>query len=994
MGQASSAKQLLTNYNKEQYETFIITNDSELVLPVVSSVPGIGASKRYDRYNQIISHSDTPQHIKFITKNNQPHGFVWQTTVANLKQGVRWGIINTHSITSKVVSALGQYRIVAHERIAKGMISNTQRMKLKMLDLYQDRFEALEDLESLVNSDKSISEYEVVLQNYLEKLQTLQTNCAAYFPDYEKLPQLHQDLQNKIKTDLQNDITRTQAYIASLTVKNDLRSFNRARGTHSILEFVKQQMVYGLYEFQGLNQDITYNGERDFALTRGEMNDFIEDARKIIDDNQTDLRNTVTKKQHGLFGPNSEELFSYNFADDNLSTARERQVLLAVSFIEGWDKVDYNNLSVHSEFGSETLEVITATKWKNHRTLTALFKSVGYFVLNFIQSVVVPTRPWEEESWDNKDFHLYAAELRALTKANEPMWQKPVKLFKQIGYALYDVFKGIRDFGAQLSIKMPEDIINDWHSCDGLHDLTTTLTAADAEIAAVSQIEKERLETILEQCEFNKYKRVLSVPVSELAHVEYPLTAGEHNDILSSMAQGLNGFAAVFSHNLYAKDPIGGLVFTAAYAVGAGAIYLPNLTASVFGSAYVNWFTNFGYTLGSSPLAAVIGAGSTQAQAFATGWDSLINGPSGIAMDAFYKIGEDPLTIAAYLATAGFVGHLLVNGIAGHPIPWLSEFLKEDMGTVPEASEPFIGGKFLLGIYEAFIRYKHIHDHYPKLSAKLVKEAAELKNNDEYKQKAEQFILAAWLSKNAKNLQKLQSSQKFALSQLIKALFPKEQSNSLHKLLYPQAQQTIAFQIFSIPLSYIPMFLRMLSALVMAPIAWVLNKPQPLAPVNNAAQCLFNKIAKDLSRIVYFLTLSAYFFYTGLVTVPRAAVFTGIMFIGRITGIFNTNSGHALHRFVAAINTGFRTVVEWFYPTRILKSVESASPVHTIIEIDSSFKKIVEHLRHLEEDSESDSDESEYSSTNSQDPADDETEKAIEINAALVEVSSLSYTKR
>ena len=133
----------------------MLNNDKKLTLPQLSSVPGIGVSKRKNVYKKNISHPDSTQHIAFITKNNEPHGFLWRTTPQQIKKAVRWGIINTQSITGKAISALGNYRTVAHKRIAKGMMSNSQAVKLKLLDIYQERFEALQTIESLVNKDNN-----------------------------------------------------------------------------------------------------------------------------------------------------------------------------------------------------------------------------------------------------------------------------------------------------------------------------------------------------------------------------------------------------------------------------------------------------------------------------------------------------------------------------------------------------------------------------------------------------------------------------------------------------------------------------------------------------------------------------------------------------------------------------------------------------------------------------------------------------------------------
>ncbi|BCA94871.1 hypothetical protein TUM19329_12320 [Legionella antarctica] len=948
MSGAHSAKKLFYRYNKNQYRLFTLNSDEVLKLTAVSSVPGVGASQRSDVYRKKIINPGNDQypgnahHVKFITKNDQAHSFIWQTSAKKLKNAVRWGILKPHSITSKVISALGNYRVIAHERIAKGMISNSQAVKLKLLDLYQDRFEALQSLESMVNKDNSLVEYESEFESYLEKLDHIKANLATYVLDVLNQGGLDQTTIEQLKKDLETDIERTNSYLDSLRNSPNLSNYNEARGHKSILEFVKNQMMHGLYELQGINQDLTYSTKRAFALTRGELNDFIEDARKEIEDQQADMRNAVTENHHGLFSKECDTLFSYDFSRDGLSSKREREVLLAISFIEGWDKVDTESLTISNQSGSESLDVINATRWKNHRNFTTFAKSMGFYLLNFFKSILLPTKTWEEEAWTNQNFHLFATTLREHVTPNEPMWQKPIRLFKQIGYALVDVYNGVRDFGSELAFKMPEDMLNDWDSCNELPTLKEVFEESEKEIAAIKSIEDERLKTILNRCNISSSIGIASTPNSKLATVEYALTAGEQNDILTVMARGLNEFASVFSHNIYAKDPVAGLVFTAAFAVGAGAIYLPTATSAVFGSAYVNWFTHFGYSVGSSKIAAVISGGSTQAQLFATGWDGLMHGPSGLATNALYQLGEDPLTVGTYLATATLVGYVLVNGIAGYPIPIVSDFLKEDLGTSPESSYPFIGAKIAVLLYEALLIHKEGHHSQPEFLFELIEKARSLRSEDPEQQKIiDRFILASWISMNTDTIPKLNEKLRFDISRQIDALFDQEQSKSLYKILYPEPHHSIAYQLFAIPLSYIPAVLRFTASFVLCAFALGSGKNHPFEPIKRASIALFEKITRDLSRLLVFSTHLLYLVYTGLSVLVKPPAYVLGMILGRVTALFDVKSGHALHGAFASVHSFFKSIGEFFYPNQILKASVIAHPTHTIHEAEGSYKKLL-----------------------------------------------------
>jgi hypothetical protein len=948
MSGANNAKLLIVGYNHAHYREFTLNSDETLSLPEVSSVPWVGASKRRDIYKKTKSHPDSLHHVKFITKNDDPHAFLWQTNAEKLKNAARWGIVKTHSITGKVIGTLGQYRIAAHTRVAKGLESNSQAVKLKLLDVFQDRFEALEGIESLSNKNNTADEYSEAIAFYTAKLKAIQMRLDTDFANINSSGFDKTSLE-QIKGDIDADIKRASSYYASLKDEASLRAHNRTRGQHSVMEFVKEQMIHGLYELQGINQDISYSNQRTFALTRGEFNDFIEDARKDIDDHQADLRNAVTAKHHGLYSADNNALLTYDFSADELTPAREREVLLAVSFIEGWDTLtsgkDERPSVVSNASGEETLVVIAATKWRTHRNLIARLKSFGFYLLTIAKGIFISTKPWDEEAWSNNDFHLVAKDLRARARPNEPIWRKPVQFFKQIGRAAVDIVNGVYNFGAELVIRMPVEVVNDWQSSQKLSfSLKETLDTASLAVKKISDFEEARLAYVLNKCGY-KANQTISESTSKLATVEYALTAGEQNDILTAMVRGLNGFGSFFSHELYAKDPVAGLLFTMAYLVGAGAIYMPGYTSSVFGSGYVNWFSNFSYSMGSSKLAAAVAGGSSQGEIFAVGWDSVAHGPSGMVMNALYQAGEDPLTSGAYFFAAYGLGYLLVNGIAGHPIPWLSEHLKADLGSAPEAGYPIIGAKFAVMGYESLMIEHPENTHQLELSVhghELDKLFSQLSDAD--KRAIDRFILVHWLSANADVLPKLESKQLVAISRQINALCSKEESESLNKLMHPQTPASIAFQLFYIPLSYIPAVLRVGLSVILSLAALVVGNPHPFEPFKKAATYLKDHVKKDLSRLLVFATFAIYIPYTIATTFIKMPAYVATMAIGRIAGLFNAKPAHFIHRFFASVHAMARSVGEFLYPARALKDVTVAHPNHTITDVEASYVKLMKQI--------------------------------------------------
>ncbi|MFT4059720.1 MAG: hypothetical protein QM652_09245 [Legionella sp.] len=939
MMRTASAKQLLDEYFRKRYNEFILNADEQLSLPALSLIPWITTGNRDDVYKKNQSRPNE-HHIKFITKNDKPYSFAWQTNAAKLKEGVRWGIVRSQSITSNVISTLGQYRIIAHERAIKGFVSNSQAVKLKLIDLFQDRFEALQALESLANKNTTHQEYKSALKQYIHELTQIESQLHHYFDDVDCGGFNAQSLV-QIKADIAADIKRAQAYLLSISSNDDLRAFNRSRGRNSVLEFVKQQMMHGLYELQGINQDMTFSRKRFFALTRGELNDCIEDARKVIDDHEADARNVTTDKHHGIYSKNPDELFTYDFSHDSLPSARQQQVLTAISFIEGWDVLTHTRNkqpTMSNGIKEEELQVYAATRWRTHRSSTAALKSLGSFVLNILKSMFVPTRLWLEEDWNDKEFHLNAALLHQHVQSNEPMWKKPVYFIIQVAYAIMDVFKGVRDSGVKLVVELPEDIGDDWEATKCLPNLDETLTSITTTVNVINHKEERLLREILVQ-----YHDQLLVPLtqetSHLAHVEYDLSAGEFNDILNSIARGITSFGTVFSHNIYAKDPVGGLIFSATYSLGVAMIYSPDFCSSFLGQSFVSSCNNMFYSMSASPVGAAVTGGSSLAEFATVLWDGVMHGPTGMGANTFYQLGEDPLTVGAYCASAYALGYFMANGVMGHKIPWLTDELKKDLGADPSTGYPLIGAKMAIATYEVLMT----HTSVPYEAPHLMNEKHPLA--EDARHEILRFKLVNWLARNAKTLPKLPGRQQFALERQMDALFTKEESKSLKKLLYPENHSSIAFQFFAIPLAYVPVVLRVLASPLVSFAAWFNQNSHPTAPMHRSFDLLMDHLKKDFMRLAMVTTKLVFLTYTGVATFVKLFAYLCSMAIGRVAGLFDNKPAHALHRVFAMVHTTMRSMGEFFYPARAMKDSTVAHPTDTMIKTQSSYDTLLDQLK-------------------------------------------------
>ena len=929
---ADGIKKLLADDNYARYRAYMLNAEPELRLPSISNAPGIAVSRRMDIYKKTVEKNQEAEQcsVKFITKNNEPYAFVWETTAKKLKEATCWGIIKPESMTGKVIYHLGKYRVIAYDRVSKGMMSNSHVVKLKLVDLYQARFKALEALESLVNKENGLDDFNQTFAAYIAELESIK---AQLDQDFRALPRTGFDTDTilQIKNDIDADIQRTRVYQAGLAKATSLSAYCSARGPRSIMVFVKEQMLHGLYELQGINEDMTYSRKRYFALTRGELNDLIEDARKDIDQHQVDIHNSVTEKHHGIYGLDDEPRY-YEFPVAQLSRVQERETLLAISFIEGWDKLAVNTVSntgtVQNRHGEERLDTIAATKWKTHRHGIAFFKSMGFYLLNMIAGIFVSTKPWEEHTWIGSSFNLVAAQLWRHIAPKGPLWKKPYEFFKKAAYILVDLCIGVKDTGQSLGIHLFEDVVNDWRSTQDLEDLAQTLQGIGLAIQNISAVEQSRLETIFTTLQLQPTP-LENLSYDQFATVDYLLTGGDHSDILTVVAKGLDNFGSVFYHN-FAKNPVQGVLFTAGYAIGAGAIFLPTMTASAFGPNYVKWFTDFAYSMASAPMSAMIAGASIQGHFVASSWELLTQGPNGRVMKTVYNIGEDPISSAAYVVAAYGLGHVLLNVVAPYKIPVISQYLEAELGTNRRLCKLVAGGK-----YGAFVG--------DALNPKQLPDGSRIDNTAvQVQQNNDQIKLLSFLLTNASMLTKLEAKQRFMLSRQIDNLFrDTKDRESLKKLIYPEIQYSVAYNLLRLPLYYPVAALRIVVSVLFSFLALVKCSKHPLEPVHRAITAMQEQMKKNFSHLMVAAAHFTYFGYVVPATVVKMAMSLATMAITRVVGLFNGKPAHALHRLMAASHVFFRSLGEYLYPSSLVKDIGSAHPIHTARKIETSYGLMV-----------------------------------------------------
>lgn len=939
----SSRKKLLKDFIAHRWEQFIHDDDEQMVLPEISNFPGKAASSKLSTYKKICIGDKASSHVKIITKNKDHEAFIWKTTPQKLSEATRWGVIHTESITSKVIGALGQYRVAAHETIAKGMISNTHATKMALLDLYQDRFEKLQPLESLINQKQSLADIVAALRTYAIHLEEIRDSISERFADTD-IDTLSPKAVTRMQADMNADLKRVADLLKRINKYKNVEDLTRARGVFSILEFVKSQMLINLYELQGTNQDISFSTKRRFALTRGKLNDYIEDARAEINDHQPDLHNVVNAKHHGHYSNNHNQVI-YDFSKDHMTADEQRKAMLAISFIEGWDRL--NGHKLESPYGSVDLQQIYATRWQVSRNFRAFMRKIGIKLLNLLKSFVISTKPWQEDAWPyqpgGNQFHLVTNELHDHSKPNKPIWHTPVAIFRRIIRGFKDMLYGVYNSGKEL-IKTPIELVTDWHSTKALPPLEYVMQDANQLFNRIHEVEKHRLNSMLAEVASKKKIDVETLyrkdknpeaDLAPIAHQDYLLTAGDTNDILNSLVRGMHEVSHFFTRTLFAKNPVAGCVFVAAYGVAGATILVPQYV-SALGSQFLAWQAKFGAVMAGSKFSSAISVASIEGQVMALAADGMMHGPTGWMGGILDEFAKNPLQIVTIGGIAYATGYIL----AETGIPVIGDILREETRGNP-MNLTVLGGKSILASYALFHKnkpYKFVETEFSVNGNEVKQFPLVWELNKEF---IERFQFVKWLSENYKMLPKLPAEMRCNIERHIDRLFEREEAKSLYKLIRHEKSRSIAFQLFYIPLSYIPSLLRIIASFFVSAMALIARQPHPAQPIRNAFFALGMQTSKDLSRLAFFLTELKRFVVSFVSSMIKMVAFTIEMGVARIASLFNQHPGHAVHRFFAHMHLGLRKLGEILYPTPAAKHIATANPKSTVNQYEASYRKIL-----------------------------------------------------
>lgn len=922
-------KTIYSRYYSQKVSEFLLSDKTDLELSKPGSMPW---HQPYLKEKDIFEKDCTFDKIQFVSKNKVSDTILWKTTPEKLRQGVRWGIVRAESITGKVISTLGKYRLQAHKRISKGTISRLQSLKLNLLDVYQTCIEALQPLESLVNSDSSVSHYQTKFKEYIAHLRVMQNEL-----DNSPLPTLankqhYRTLIQKVKSSIDNDIKRAEFFLADIEDQQSTKASNRAKGEASIVEFVKRQMHFQLSSLDGLNQDIAFGKK---ALTRGKLSVAVANAHKCIDDHMPDMRNAVTAKHHGNYASheNQDKDIIYDFNLRYCPPSDERNALLAVSFIEGWDTLNdlQKKPTVSNQHGKADLKKITSTFWNTHRHFG---RYLWEYTKNWFKGIFFETPPWQDGV--NDDFKLHAHTLMGRARLDYPLWKRTWHYFQYINYLTTEFIFGMYRFTKDFIFNFPQNIKEDWHSTNAVLSPDIVMKRAQAEVDYIEEKESSLLTKVLIESEQEKIPDIPRQDLYALARPEFQLSNGELQDFINVCIKNFGGFSGQITHEIFNKDPLGGMLFLAAFLAGSGILALP-------GGGHKLLLAKTTKLFGTGSITETVFAGLTKAQMTHFLYDGMVKGPSSYAADYIASILNDPLPNAIGMASSYALGYVM----SSIPEPKKNKFLPTE----------FIGGelfKYPIGLQfgpsgVTFVLSDKTTQYHAVDIAYNGEEFQNIKTRHLSSQDLItlgklrlQFQLVQLLNINASKLLQLSLETRFELCRVIdNAHFTPNQAKSLKKMLYPEESKSSGYHFFAVPLMYIPAIARAFVSIFIYPLAFLYERPNYKAPLKRAFGDLFAKINTDIYRLEAACSslLSITF---DIVTSPIiATLFVCNFIIARLCSLVNIHPGHTIYKAFAAFHDFYRDMCGFLTPVRWIKSVHVADAVHTNMVVVETYARVL-----------------------------------------------------
>ena len=889
--QKSLAKSLQAN----QIKTFKLGQKTSLHVAAISKVPGVLYSNKIHQYTKEEVSLSNAGAVHFIQKDNESEGFVWHAPEPALKQALRYGLIPVEAPTAKAIAALGIYKQhILTRAYEKGIISNKYQQKEALVTLAQDNLTALQGLERLVNTFNANADLcaektriDAVINETLKAINQLKINSGntlASLTEYDKAAIAK--IENFYNAQI-NSLRQLQSGIQTANA-NQLRKMLKPTGVNSLLVMVKTESIAILVKIQELNQNITYSRQAR-AFMRGDLNNAIEDALKVLRDYDADPHNPILAEHQGYYlqDPTTNTI-AIDFSHLSNNETKTNQTLRAIIEISG-EGIQVVDKKEGYRLNNQPLKTTRFTKWTTNAKFGFMPKRITTAIINIITGAIVGLVFDLPFGFLTSLFSLgqykmpsLASKLSMSLDTGAPKNTHASELIKRLSFknlsagvilgqklssfirdTVLDVGRGIWQSTKNFQFKGFDELISDfktgaWESYNN-HEDELAEALSKLKILTHTKTAFERRITEKEAILINQHKKTplhhthpITCTSSAIALPPYSLNSGEWDDISNASIHGAISVSETFIHNIHAKHPFVGLIFSTTYVLGGLTVLAPGLLS------YLSQYTAFSQIVGNlmaqGTNSAAIASGFTQAKILAALFEAIMHGGDSWIATGAKQFEKNPANTLVYTALAVGLGYGLAN--YAH-IPGLSAYIQEDTGNVPEIGWAFAGGKIgflLMELLESKEKEEQSNKNFliTELKQELYKiipnaTQEEIENfSAELLQHTHQFIrrltFLHCLEENKALLPDLDNKTKRNLLFISRELFKTLDSRSarlrsMKETLYPQLGKSIFARTITLITDYIPLLTRCL----LSPLSASL---QPWGDLND-------KVIKDTARIAH-----------------------------------------------------------------------------------------------------------------------------------------------
>ncbi|WED42077.1 hypothetical protein [Legionella cardiaca] len=701
----------------------------------------------------LYSNSTTHAKLSVINQDKQYQTLVYVTTPQKLKEALRNGVFDAHSIQdplAKMIAEIGSYKRIVFERSTELQVAVTKNQeRLAVADLTQTLIEILQPLNQCINNYAAGKTPEENLRNILDKTKQLDKeieniinankahneepyltlmSCAATL---RKQTQQYRQLLTAMKNPSEEQV---KAILGSYGTRDNLLKYFLQQQ----INVITQSAIDANYAVTGLYQDAS-------GLSQALLN--AQFTGEAFSSQRVDYHNAISK-EHGLDFSAKEknglvavDLAEYGFQPKS-SVELAKRVALIQQIEEG--KKLYNDTD-------DTVRLVNFSGKKGTIPGSTAAKKVGFIAVNFMLDIgttvldlaysvyaasvwlinlglriadrtpfKIPPFPSERsvfQKWDIAEDAYSKLDATQALFGNNALTQINnsgifVKAFQFIGTQLINLtIKPLVEVVKGLTVNIWDGIKNIYYdvtigrkpiSDNEIGRLLHSRLQINAEITEQDQ---QAVEMLLQKNNIS-YDSVKFEEVGE-AGVDYQLNPDKPEDLVSWASNDfIKGMVEVFSQEIYRAHPLGGLAFTLA-ATTATPMLMP------FAAKYA--FLHFIYTKLNIPIAkSLVGETHGFMSAFSTAMiegkaafflTDLTNGKESILVRGVELLFENPV-LAGLIGTAAIgLGYEIAFKAN---IPWLSEEIASEAG---HASFPYLelglsGAKLAAIVIESGIRYE------------------------------------------------------------------------------------------------------------------------------------------------------------------------------------------------------------------------------------------------------------------------------------------------